>query len=94
MRTSGARFVAKNFPLQSKNDAPGFATPHASNESGAHSESLIIKNCPYGVHEVWQIKGTEKDDEMNFFGTNLREKGKKKCTAPVGYGTFLVAIKT
>lgn len=41
-----AHFVAKKFPSWSKNDAPGFATPHASNESGAHSESLIIKIAP------------------------------------------------
>lgn len=41
-----AHFVAKKFPLQSKNDAPGFATPHALSNPGVYSESLIIKIAP------------------------------------------------
>ena len=31
-------FCREKFPLWSKNGAPGFATPHAPSESGAHSE--------------------------------------------------------
>lgn len=34
-------------------------------------------NRPYGVHEVWQIKGTEKDDEMNFLARIYEKKAKK-----------------
>ena len=38
-----AHFVVKNFPLGSKNDAPGFATPLAPSESGAYSELFMIR---------------------------------------------------
>lgn len=46
VRTSGAQFVAKKFPLRSRIGAPGFVTPHAPSESGAYSELLIIKIAP------------------------------------------------
>lgn len=46
VRTSGAQFVAKKFPLRSRIGAPGFVTPHALSKSGVYSESLRIKIAP------------------------------------------------
>ena len=33
-----AHFCREKFPSRSKNDAPGFATPHAPSDSGAQNE--------------------------------------------------------
>lgn len=46
VRTSGAQFVAKKFPLRSRIGAPGLVTPHALSKPGVYSESLRIKIAP------------------------------------------------
>ena len=66
-----AHFVAKKFPLQSKNDAPGFATPHALSNPGAHSESFVIKTAPTECMRCDKPMTTKKDKGMKNFRENF-----------------------
>lgn len=36
----------EKIPPRSRIDAPGMVTPHAPSDSGAHSESFVIKIAP------------------------------------------------